>query len=178
MNIMSDKTRIFKARFSIADLRHQRNHKEIFTTALTKNETLEHFVLKLLGYCILSYDSHAVLNKLADKLQPDVGIQALDEHYKTWLSVDKPDLDELVKIAKQVDELLILTTGNSEWLTQSQSRLKLFDNSHIIEIDQQFIDDIQVDLTRSLNWDVTIDESSLMISDKIHCYETKQFDWH
>ncbi|CAM4223371.1 YaeQ family protein [Pseudoalteromonas ostreae] len=175
---MSDKARIFKARFSIADLRQQRNHQEVFTTALTKNETLEHFVLKLLGYCLLSYDSHAVLNKFSDRLQPDVGIKALDEHYKTWLSVDQPNLDQLLKIAKQVDELLILTMGNSEWLAQSESRLKLFSNSHIIEIDQQFVDDIQTDLTRSLNWNVTIDESSLMITDKVHCYETKQFDWH
>lgn len=178
MNVMSDKARIFKARFSIADLRQQRNHQEVFTTALTKNETLEHFVLKLLGYCILSYDSHAVLNKFSDRMQPDVGIQALDEHYKIWLSVDQPNLEQLFKIAKQVDELLILTTGNSQWLIESESRLKLFTNSHIIEIDQQFVDAIQMDLTRSLHWDVTIDEGSLMISDKIHCYETKQFDWH
>lgn len=178
MNVMSDKARIFKARFSIADLRQQRNHQEVFTTALTKNETLEHFVLKLVGYCLLSYDSHAVLNKLSDRLQPDVGIQALDEHYKTWLSVDQPNLDQLLKIAKQVDELLVLTVSNSQWLIESEARLKLFANSHIIEIDQQFVDDIQMDLTRSLNWDVIIDESSLMISDKVHCYETKQFDWH
>ncbi|CAM3675569.1 MULTISPECIES: YaeQ family protein [Pseudoalteromonas] len=175
---MSDKARIFKARFSIADLRQQRNHQEVFTTALTRNETLEHFVLKLVGYCLLSYDSNAVLNKLSDRLQPDVGIQALDDHYKTWLSVAQPNLDQLFKIAKQVDELLILTTSNSQWLTESESRLKLFANSHIIEIDQQFVDDIQMDLTRSLNWDVIIDENSLMISDKVHCYETKQFDWH
>ena len=178
MNVMSDKARIFKARFSIADLRQQRNHQEVFTTALTRNETLEHFVLKLVGYCLLSYDSNAVLNKLSDRLQPDVGIQALDDHYKTWLSVAQPNLDQLFKIAKQVDELLILTTSNSQWLTESESRLKLFANSHIIEIDQQFVDDIQMDLTRSLNWDVIIDENSLMISDKVHCYETKQFDWH
>ncbi|BDF94225.1 YaeQ family protein [Pseudoalteromonas sp. KAN5] len=175
---MSDKARIFKARFSIADLRQQRNHQEVFTTALTRNETLEHFVLKLVGYCLLSYDNNAVLNKLSDRLQPDVGIQALDDHYKTWLSVAQPNLDQLFKIAKQVDELLILSTSNSQWLTESESRLKLFANSHIIEIDQQFVDDIQMDLTRSLNWDVIIDENSLMISDKVHCYETKQFDWH
>ena len=178
MNVMSDKARIFKARFSIADLRQQCNHQEVFTTALTKNETLEHFVLKLLGYCILSYDNHAVLNKFSDKLQPDVGIQALDAHYKTWLSVDQPNLEQLLKIATQVDELLILTTGNSQWLNESASRLKLLSNSHIIEIDQQFVNDIQMELTRSLNWNVLIDESSLMISDKAHCYETKQFDWH
>ena len=92
--------------------------------------------------------------------------------------MDQPNLDQLLKIAKQVDELLVLTISNSQWLIESEARLKLFANSHIIEIDQQFVDDIQMDLTRSLNWDVIINESSLMISDKVHCYETKQFDWH
>ncbi|KPH96137.1 hypothetical protein AMS58_03420 [Pseudoalteromonas porphyrae] len=175
---MSDKTRVFKARFTIADLRQQRNHQEVFTTALVKNESLEHFILKLLGYCLLSYDKDAVINKQFDKLTPDVSIKALDEHYKTWLSVDKPDAEQLIKIAKNVDELLILTAANTDWLADVQTRLSFFSNSHIIEIDQQFIDDIRAGLTKNLSWDVIIDDTSLMISDKDHCYETNKFDWH
>lgn len=175
---MSDKNRIFKARFTIADLRHQRNHSEAFTTSLTKNETLEHFILKLLGYSFLSYDESAQMNNSFNKFMPDVSIKALDEHYTKWLSVDKPDIQRLHKIAKTVDELIILTIAHSPWLKEVKPRLSLMPNSHLIEIDKQFIDQLQSHLTRNLYWDITIDEHCVSISDEANYYQTKEFIWH
>lgn len=173
---MTDKSRIFKARFTIADLRQQRNHKEVFTTSLTKNETLDHFILKLLGYSFLSYDSSAQLN--TDKNLPDVSIKAFDEHYTKWLSVDEPDLKRLLKVAKLVDEFIILTKAHSQWLDQARPQLSRLPNNHLIEIDSQFIDQIKQHLTRNLEWDITIDHHSVSISDQANYYYTKQFNWH
>ena len=159
---MSDKNQIFKARFTIADLRQQRNHCEVFTTALTKGETLDHFILKLLGYSFLSYDEAAQLNNQFDKFMPDVSIKALDEHYKKWMCVD----------------LIILTIAHSPWLAEVKPRLSLLPNSHFIEIDKQFIDKLESHLTRNLYWNITIDQHSLSISDEAHYYQTSEFEWN
>lgn len=175
---MSDKNQIFKARFTIADLRQQRNHCEVFTTALTKGETLDHFILKLLGYSFLSYDEAAQLNNQFDKFMPDVSIKALDEHYKKWMCVDHADLHRLLKIAKKVDELIILTIAHSPWLAEVKPRLSLLPNSHFIEIDKQFIDKLESHLTRNLYWNITIDQHSLSISDEAHYYQTSEFEWN
>jgi len=174
---MSDKNQIFKARFTIADLRHQCNHSEVFTTALTKGETLEHFILKLLGYSFLSYDDAACLNNQFNKFMPDVSIKALDEHYKKWMCVDSADLHRLLKIAKTVDELIILTIAHSPWLCEVKPRLSLLPNSHFIEIDKQFIDKLESNLTRNLYWNITIDQNSVSISDEAHYYQTTEFVW-
>lgn len=175
---MTDKSRIFKARFTIADLRQQRNHREVFTTSLIKNETLEHFILKLLGYSFLSYDKSAQINNFSDKYRPDVSVKALNEHYTKWLSVDKPDLQRMLKAAKVVDEFIILTTAQSEWLNQAKPQLRLLPNSHLIEIDKQFIDQLKAHLTRNLDWDITIDQNCVSISDDRYFYHTQEFVWH
>ncbi|WP_162499909.1 hypothetical protein [Pseudoalteromonas phenolica] len=37
---------VFKARLKVADLFHHTNHEEVFTAAVTKRESLEHFFIE------------------------------------------------------------------------------------------------------------------------------------
>ncbi|WP_404340208.1 YaeQ family protein [Pseudoalteromonas mariniglutinosa] len=175
---MSDKTRVFKARFTIADLRHQRNHQAVFTTALGKCESYEHFVLKLLGYCFFSYNNDAKLCQGDNKLTPDVAIQALDQHYLTWLSVDQPDFEKLQKVAKQVDDLWVLTECDSDWLIAHKHSLLRLQNSHLITVDHGFVSDLVAHLQRNLSWDITIDQHSISVADESHFYQSDQFICH
>lgn len=175
---MSDKTSVFKARFTIADLRQHRNHTQVFTTSVAKHESEQHFVLRLLGFCLFSYDKQAKLSHDLDKSHPDVGIQALDEHYLTWLSVDQPDLPTLQKIAKRVDQLWVLTALNSSWLLENQQAFTQISNSHLIGIDESFIDSLVAHLQRNLSWNITIEEHCISVTDAEQFYQTKQLFWH
>ena len=175
---MSDKNRVFKAQFSIADLRQHRNHSTAFTTACERSESYQHFVLKLLSYCVFSYNEDAVLNAKSDRSEPDVAIKALDEHYITWLAVDEPDFPTLSKMAKRVDELWVVTTLDGDWLNEYQHSLELISNGHLIAFDHQFIDDLASHLTKNLQWDVTIDEHAISVADKLGFYQSKQLVWH
>ncbi len=47
---------VFKARIKVADLFHHSHHEEAFTTAMLSKESSEHFAMKLLGICALSFD--------------------------------------------------------------------------------------------------------------------------
>lgn len=94
------------------------------------------------------------------------------------VSVDKPDLQRMLKATKVVDEFIILTTAKSEWLNQAKPQLRLLPNSHLIEIDKQFIDHIKSNLTRNLDWDITIDQHCVSISDDRYFYHTQEFVWH
>lgn len=175
---MSDKTSVYKAHFNIADLRQQRNHTEVFTTSLAKHESVHHFVLKLLGFCLFSYDGQARLNHQLNKKSPDVGVQTFDEHYLTWLSVDQPDLQVLQKVAKKVDQLWVLTALESSWLQENQQALLQISNSHLIAIDEPFISALVAHLQRNLSWDITIDEHAISVADSKQFYQTQQFEWH
>jgi len=175
---MSDKTIVYKAHFCIADLRQQRNHTEVFTTSLARHESAHHFVLKLLGFCLLSYNGQAKLNNHLNKNSPDVGIQTLDEHYLTWLSVDQPDLRMLQKVAKNVEQLWVLTALESAWLLENRQALMQINNSHLIGIDEPFISSLVAHLQRNLSWDITIDEHAISVADNKQFYQTQQLEWH
>ncbi|TMO27387.1 hypothetical protein CWC28_10815 [Pseudoalteromonas sp. S4492] len=175
---MSDKNRVFKANFTIADLRANRNHKEVFTTACGRRESYQHFVLKLLSYCLFSHNESAILNTSHSDSEPDVSIKALDDHYQTWLAVDQPDIVQLNKIAKRVDELWVVTTLNHEWLQEYEHQLELINNSHLIAFDGNFIEQLASHLTKNLQWDVTIDQQTVSVSDKENFYQTNELVWH
>ena len=175
---MSDKNRVFKANFTIADLREQRNHQEVFTTACDRQESYEHFVLKLLSYCLFSHNKMATMNARLKSSEPDVSIKALDEHYEMWLAVGEPDFTILSKIAKRVDELWVVTTLNNEWLQEYEHQLELINNSHLIAFDGNFIEELAGHLTKNLQWDVTIDQQTVSVSDKENFYQTNDLVWH
>ena len=59
---------VFKARIKVADLFHHSHHEEAFTTAMLNKESTEHFAMKLLGICALSYEQHACWSKTEEKL--------------------------------------------------------------------------------------------------------------
>jgi len=176
--VMSDKNRVFKAQFTIADLREHCNHQETFTTACDRGESYQHFVLKLLSYCLFSHNKQATINARLKNNQPDVSIKALDEHYETWLSVDQPDISMLTKIAKRVDELWVVTTLESDWLNEYQRQLALISNSHLIAFDSQFIEQLVTHLSKNLQWDITIDQQTISVADKHHFYQTRDLVWH
>ncbi|WP_287242948.1 YaeQ family protein [Pseudoalteromonas sp.] len=175
---MSDKNRVFKANFTIADLREHRNHKEVFTTACDRRESYQHFVLKLLSYCLFSHNETAILNARFSHAEPDVSIKALDDHYQTWLTVDQPDILQLNKIAKRVDELWVVTTLNNDWLKENEHQLELINNGHLIAFDNNFIEELASHLTKNLQWDVTIDQQMVSVSDKENFYQTSELIWH
>ncbi len=175
---MSDKNRVFKANLAIADLRVHCNHNEVFTTACAKRESYQHFVLKLLGYCFFSHNGSAMLNARFSQCEPDVSIKALDDHYQIWLAVDQPDILQLSKIAKRVDELWVVTTLNTAWLQENGQHLARINNSHLIALDNSFVEQLAAHLTKKIHWDVTIDQQMICVSDKQHFYQTSELVWH
>ena len=83
-----------------------------------------------------------------------------------------------VKIAKRVDELWVVTTLNNDWLKENEHQLDLINNGHLIAFDDSFIEELASHLTKNLQWDVTIDQQMVSVSDKENFYQTSELIWH
>ncbi|BBN81518.1 hypothetical protein PA25_15030 [Pseudoalteromonas sp. A25] len=163
---------VFKARLNVADLFHHANHQEVFTTALQKSETLEHFVLKLLGYCALSYEQTAHLNSLGEKQKPDVWLEDDQGYITVALYAGVMELDDIARVAKQSQKMVLLIKENSQWFESVRARLSYVENISIFQLEPDFVDSLSDALSRSLHWDIVIEQNQISVSDKIEYYET------
>ncbi|WP_105168335.1 YaeQ family protein [Pseudoalteromonas sp. T1lg23B] len=163
---------VFKARLNVADLYHHANHQEVFTTALQKAETLEHFVLKLLGYCALSYEQSAHLNSMSEKQKPDVWLEDEQGYITVALYACPIELDEIIRLAKQFQKLVLLIKEDHEWFETVKERLSYADNVSIFALESDFVDSLSSALSRSLHWDIVIEQNQISVSDKHEYYET------
>lgn len=155
---------VFKVRLKIADLFHQANHLETFTAALQKAETLQHFVLKLIAYCALSYKNEVRWLNSREKHHPDVWHELDNGEIENALFVASPDLGELQKYARLYSKLIIFNTHNEQWFDELKPHLIAFHNLKIFAIESRFVDELVEALTRSLHWDVIIEDGAISIS--------------
>lgn len=163
---------MFKARLKVADLFHHANHLEVFTAALTKRETIEHFLLRVLGFCALSYNENTFLNQKSDKQMPDVWCEDENKEVILALYVSELELQELNRLSKLYNKVILLLVDAEQWFSEISPHLIQFHNISVFTFDKHFIDQLQDNLTNSIHWDILIEQSSFSVSDKQDYYQT------
>ncbi|TLX46417.1 hypothetical protein C1E24_13700 [Pseudoalteromonas phenolica] len=164
---------VFKARLKVADLFHHANHIEVFTAAVAKRESLEHFLLRILGFCALSYNQRTFLNQKSDKSYPDVWCENDEQKIVLALYVSELDISEITRLCKLYNRLLILTIDGEHWYKEVSSHLIQHHNISIFSIKASFLEDLKTNLTNSMHWDILIEQNSMSVSDKSGYYQTE-----
>ncbi|MCF2858739.1 YaeQ family protein [Pseudoalteromonas sp. SMS1] len=164
---------VFKVRLTIADLFHQANHLETFTTALQKAETLEHFVLKLIGYCALSYSDKVRWLSSREKFSPDVWHEDDSGLIENALFVGPAELNDIQKYAKLYNKTILFIVHDDGWFNALEPHLIALPNIRIFSVKQIWVDELVAALTRSLHWDVVIEEGAIAISNGTDYFQTE-----
>lgn len=164
---------VFKARLKVADLFHHANHIEVFTAAVAKRESLEHFLLRILGFCALSYNQRTFLNQKSDKAYPDVWCENDEQKIVLALYVSELDISEITRLCKLYNRLLILTIDGEHWYKEVSSHLIQHHNISIFSLKASFLEDLKTNLTNSMHWDILIEQNSMSVSDKSGYYQTE-----
>ncbi|SFD20002.1 YaeQ family protein [Pseudoalteromonas denitrificans] len=170
---MADKTKLFKAHLDVADINHHRYEHKDFTLALLPNEDTQHFLLKLIGYSLLPLEQANIFSHNTSSFNPDVGIQALDEHFEVWLDAGFPSLKRVDRACHKSEQVIILTPTQSSWLDENKHKLRLLDNLHLISLDNHFIQKIEDNIVKKLDWSVILENDKITISDHCDFYETQ-----
>lgn len=171
MRFFMSKPFVFKARFKVADLFHHSNHKAFFTAALNKNESLEHFVIKLLSFCALSFEDKALINTTGDKQTPDVWLEGEQGDIKVACYNSHLLIGDLIKLAKQYEKLVLIVENNTAWFEELSPHLIQFSNISIFTLNNNFIAQLVDALTQSLHWDIIFEQNSVSISDGEHYFQ-------
>ncbi|MFC3034300.1 YaeQ family protein [Pseudoalteromonas fenneropenaei] len=163
---------VCKARINVADLFHQVYHLESFTTAVGRHESLQHFVLKLLGFCALSYAPFTHWQKDPDHGVMDVWTE--DEHGEVQVALFAGSIS-LVEIARHVrfyPKVAVLVVEDEKWFAELAPHLIAFNNVTIFAVQADFIEHIVENLTASLHWDMVIDNGQVAVTDKNSYFES------
>jgi uncharacterized protein YaeQ len=163
---------VFKVRVNIADLFHHVNHQEVFTTALQRSESHSHFVLKIVGFCAISFQQSAYLNAHSDKQKPDVWLEDDTGAITLALYANALEFEEIIRVAKLFDKIVILLEEDPGWFSEISERIHLVENVSIFSFESQFVASLSEALNRSLHWDIVIEQNLLSISDKNDYYKT------
>jgi uncharacterized protein YaeQ len=164
---------VFKARLKVADLFHHANHVEVFTTALLKRESVDHFLLRVLGFCALSYNELTFLNQKSDKSMPDVWCENENQDVVLALYASELELEDLARLSKLYEKLIILSIEAEPWFNEISAHLIQFHNISVFSIDRTFIEKLKDNLTNSIHWDILIEQNSMSVSDKVGYYQTE-----
>lgn len=169
--IMANKQIVFKAHLDVSDMNHHRyEHKDV-TISLLPKEDIEHFLLKLIGYCLLPLES-AFWSKTNDQpIHPDLGLQDEIGDYTLWIEVGFPSQKRLDKACQLAKQVVLITPKESEWLDNMKSYLRKR-ATKVIAIDIKFLNQLQIDISKRLDWSVIIEHNKLTISNDLGYYET------
>ncbi|MFC0116868.1 YaeQ family protein [Pseudoalteromonas xiamenensis] len=162
---------VCKARINIADLFHHVNHLESFTTAVGRRESLTHFVLKLVGYCALSYLPHTHWKKDEFKPMPDVWLENEVGDVLVGVFCDNLELSEMIKYAKVYDKVVMLQVKEAVHIDLAS--LQHVHNLSIFLLEAEFIERLSESITQSLHWDVVIDNGLIAVSNKSDYFESQ-----
>ncbi|MEJ6475902.1 YaeQ family protein [Pseudoalteromonas piscicida] len=159
---------VFKARIKVADLFHHSHHEEAFTTAMLAKESSEHFAMKLLGICALSYDKPAKWSKVAKKYWPDVWLEDDNEQVEVALFIGSLEVDEIIKYEKLYAKVVVLCIDGEHWFEERRAQLQFIESFSVFNIPSSFITELCEMLTRSLHWDVIFETSAISVTDGEH----------
>lgn len=162
---------VFKAHLDVADLNHHRyEHKDV-TVALLPREDLEHFLLKLIGFCLLPLHSAAWSKNNDNPIHPDLSLKDEFNRYILWIEVGSPTQKRLERAMQQAEQVIVITLKNSTWLTDNEAYLS---RKHIklLAIDTQFLNNLSQDMTQRFDWSVVVEQNTLTITNNQGFYET------
>ncbi len=159
---MSDKGRVFKAHFTIIDNVHHCHLHEHFTTARRETETLQHFIIRLLGFCLFAYRHDLVLCESKTKPQLDIFASTLYDDYELVIEVFNDNIDELTKIRNQSRALYVITVTPLD--PELAHWLELNNGVELIVVDNEAVAELEAVLSRSMHWDVCVDSDELAVS--------------
>lgn len=164
---------VFKARIKVADLFHHSHHEEAFTTAMLSKESSEHFAMKLLGICALSFDKPAKWSKAEKKHWPDVWLEDDNEQVEVALFIGTLEVDEILKYGKLYAKVVVLCAGGEQWFEERRAQLQFIGSFSVFSIPTDFVVELCEMLTRSLHWDVIFENGAMSVTDSEHYIRTQ-----
>ncbi|RIZ66991.1 MAG: YaeQ family protein [Methylococcales bacterium] len=167
---MALKSTIYKADCQIADMDRGYYALHNLTIALHPSETEERMMVRLVAF-VLNADEQLQFSKgLSSENEPDIWQKTLTDDIELWIDVGMPDEKRIRKASSRAEQALIYSYGgrNSVWWSQIKSKITRFKNIKIINLLKTDTDQLAVLIKRSMQFQISIQDGQLWISDEQH----------
>lgn len=165
---MALKATIFKSSLNVADMDRGVYLDAQLTLARHPSETDERLMVRLLAWGLNADPALEFTKGLCADDEPDIWLKHLHGGIQHWIEVGLPDERRLKKACHQADRVTLYTYGGRGahlWWQQNQPLLARFDNLTVIHLEEGFTRALAARADRNMQWQLTISEGQLWLSD-------------
>ena len=166
---MAIKSTIYKVELQLSDLTRHVYQSFSQTIALHPSETVERMLARVVMFALYADEQLSFCKGVSTDDEPDLWIKSLSDEIELWIELGQLSEDRVRKAcgrSKNVIVAIFQDNAGDVWFKQNQSKLARYQNLDVIKIPQQAIEQLSVMVNRTMHFSVTIDESSISISDE------------
>lgn len=159
---MSDKGLIHRFDFDVANLDEHHYVQGSVTTALHPSESIEHLLLRILGFIVWYSPDMTFSGGICLGQQPDICSQTSAD---TAIHANIPTRSQYKRFRSQFSQIIYVLTDkmiNSQAFQQSELRRG---DSLVAVVEHELICELEIHLTRHDRWSVVVEEGLMTISD-------------
>ncbi len=165
---MALKATIFKSSLNVADMDRGVYLDAQLTLARHPSETDERLMVRLLAWGLNADPALEFTKGLSADDEPDIWLKHLHGGIQHWIEVGLPDERRLKKACNQSDRVTLYTyagRGAQLWWQQNQPQLARLGNLSVINLDESFTRALAARAARAMQWQLTVNEGQLWLSD-------------
>lgn len=157
----------YKVEINLTDIDSNRYETLRFTVARHPSETEQRLVTRLLAYVLFHDEQLAFGRGLSDVDEPALWEKSLDGRVLHWIEVGQPDADRLIWCSRRAERVSLVAYGSLRvWQSKVLDTLGQLSNLNVVAVDQAALDQLAVDLPRSISWSVMISDGELFVTDE------------
>jgi len=163
---MAQRSTIYKAELSIADIDRGRYADHPLTIALHPSETEERMMLRLLAFVMFADDALAFGRGLSAEDEPDLARRDLTGRMELWVEVGLPDEKWVRKACGRATQVVVLVYGGHRaelWWRQHEAALARCENLSVVSVDPQASAALARLAARSMRLDCTVQHGGIWI---------------
>ena len=165
---------IYRANLQFSDIDHGIYETIQTTVAQHPSETEERLVARLLAMAIFYEPELSFTKGLCATDEPDLWVLGPDGRAILWVEVGLPESDRIIKASRHAERVALLACGKAlaNWDQQHLPKLVNIRNLTVVSVDQTFINTLAAQLERTINWSITITESTMYLTTGDMTYTT------
>ena len=163
---MAQRSTIYKAELSIADIDRGRYADHPLTIALHPSETEERMMLRLLAFVMFADDALAFGRGLSAEDEPDLARRDLTGRMELWVEVGLPDEKWVRKACGRAAQVVVLVYGGHRaelWWRQHEAALARCENLSVVSVDPQASAALARLAARSMRLDCTVQHGGIWV---------------
>jgi uncharacterized protein YaeQ len=175
---MALKPTIYKFNVTLADLNNHHYPNLNLTVAQHPSETIERMLVRVLVFCLHSFDDNdsllAFTKGLSSVEEPDLWQKTLDDQLLSWIDVGEPSFDRMKKACRLSKSTFVYSFNSKSevWWKQNKEQLETLP-IQFFAFQWEQIQLLAKEIERKSSWSVTISDESLFVTTTNEQFEVK-----